>query len=253
MACLTSAEREFIREMYSLKAGGLPTVLEATGPTGHRLASAALRACELVVVTDLRYRRAERIEALGLEPSRATVVRGLAEFHASACLEVLSSELLPAIAAVREEYGSTAFGESRQGFDFFEAESREALCELDDLTRRRAIAASRVLTEARAAADRAGPGGLCDLLEKHCASLTEIMEERAEHNNPVVAAVGGIVAGIGFLALGLCSAFNQGRGCNDPAAQAMGGFFVAWGLGVILASGGSDTSEDDDFEGGGPL
>jgi hypothetical protein len=255
MGCL-SCEDEVIQAMNAAKVEGLPAVLEAAGPKGHRLAAGVFQASQLVVTADLRFREAERVEALGLDPGRATTVRELAKFRNDACLEVLEEEVVPAIAAVREEFGHEREIDTKRAFDFFEAESREALARTD-LNGRRAAMAGRVIDRTRWIADEAGIDGLCTVLERRCARLIELRREREEHNNPVGVAIGAAIAATGFLILGICSALSQGRPCRSVEVDFIARLHIMGGLFIMLAfAGGEEDGQDEVDEDGfgeGPL
>ncbi len=74
-------EYEFVQNCNAGKPGVLAFVLEIADPKAHRLTSKLLDAVALTVTSDMRFREAERIEALGLDSSRAIAAREGAKRH----------------------------------------------------------------------------------------------------------------------------------------------------------------------------
>jgi hypothetical protein len=245
----TSDEQELVRDMNTARAA-LPTILEAAGPSGHRLTSGVFDATQHAVAADLHFREAERVEALGLDPSRAATPRTRARFRNQACLDSIDSEVMPAIDNVRREFGDQREIDATQAFDFFEVESRELLAQMD-LNRSRATTAGRVLAETRATANEAGIAGLCDLIEGHMSRLADLRREREEHNGPIAVAIGGALAATGFLIYGICSALSGGRPCTNSTVTNIAEAF--WTAGGILILIGLGSGRDIDEGGSGPM
>lgn len=248
MECLTR-EQEFLQRTNGVMASGLPTILEAAGPKAHRLTKSLLEACQLVITSDLHFREAERIEALGLDPARARTARQQAKFRNDACLEILEDQVRPAIAKVRKKFGAKKRTKCKRAFDFFELECREALVRVD-MSQRQAAIAGRLLTRTRTVADEVGIDGLCMALDRRCKQLIQLRKEREEHNNPVVAAIGVGIIGLGLLIFGICSALSAGRTCRNGTVQFVSTVLILFGLAVLLMALGSDDTRGGDGGGG---
>lgn len=247
-----SLEHDFSERVDALTGTGLPRIRDAAGGKGHRLAAAVFDVGKLAIMSDLRFREAERVEALELDHGRATAAREIAMFRNAACLELLRDELRPAIAAVREEFGEPdgyTRDETNPAFYAFEREARDALMGID-LNMRRARAAGRTLSRLREMADQEGIPGLCGVLDRHCERLIELREDRPSHNGPVGWVIGGAIAATGFAIIGICSAVSTGRLCRNPLVNFIGGVHIGVGLFVIAISGGQgeDPGSDSDID-----
>lgn len=192
----------------------LPAVEEVAGPIVKGLAGRAVQSFEYALVADLRYREAERAEALGFANDRA---RAAADRQNETCLELLNADVPEAIAQVRQEFRGRAL-DIRRELALFEAEARDQIIDTD-FSKRDADTAARIVTQTVATASESGIEGLCDLLQEHTTQLADLRRERPEHNNPINAAIGAfcIVAGVATIAV--CALANFPNGCRNPRAQ----------------------------------
>jgi hypothetical protein len=222
-------------------SGLLPRVHETAGPKGQQLATSLFDAVPLIVIADMRFREAERIEVLGLDRSRAAAAREGAKRYNAAGLEVLTQRVLPALEEVRTEFGES--GTDPRPFSVFDMEAREQLAKTD-MNRRRTAIARRLLSDTVTAGTDSGVGGLCDRLQHECGRLIELCRERDEHNGPVGAIVGGVVALVGGVIIGVCSILSAPEACSDPQALLWGGMFIAVGVLIIAVSNSSSEPEE---------
>lgn len=244
-----ATEQEFVQSFNATTSGLLPRVLEVAGPKGHRLTASLFDAVSLTGIADMRFREAERIEALGLDRSRASVVRQGAMRYNAAGLEVLIQDVLPAIKEVQKEFGRAAI--DPQAFKVFEMEAREQIARTD-MSGRRAAIARRLLHDTITAGTDAGIGGLCDRLQHDCNRLIELCRKREKHNGLLGQAAGALMAGVGFLMIGICAALSAGQVCRNPTVLLWGGIFIAAGVLIFLVfSNAGPPVSDDSGEGGG--
>jgi hypothetical protein len=236
-------EHGFIASFDATTSGRLPRVHELAGPRGQQLATSLFDALPLVVIADMRFREAERLEGLGLDRSRAAAAREGARRYNTASLEVLTQQVLPAIEEIRTEFGEATI--DPRPLRVFDMEAREQLAK-SDLNGRRAAIARRLLSDAVTAGTDSGIGGLCDRLQHDGGQLIELCREREEHNNPIGLVVGGLVALAGIVIIGICNIQALPNSCSDPQALLWGGMFIAvGGLIIAVTSGASSETPED--------
>jgi len=223
-----------MERIHSTKAAVLPAAEEVAGVAARRMTDQLLQSVERSVVADFRYREAERVVALGLDEGRAQSSRHAADRHNAACLDLLTDQVPTAIEDVRREFGDLEI-DARQALSMFAEEVRYQVSEAD-FTGEQAAKAERVLDETIATAEASGIRGLCDRLDEHVDDFIELRRERPHHNNPVAFVVGGILAGIGAIMLGICWAVSGPGGCTNGDVLFWSGAFISSGLFIILAS-----------------
>jgi hypothetical protein len=222
---------ERVERINAAKCALLPQVLDAAGPSVHRLTDKFIQAAEFVEMADARYRKDERAHALGL--TRADATRAAADRYNDAALELLTEDVPDAIKAVREEFGDKEI-DARKPLALFEQEIRERIA-TTDISGAEAEAAGRMLTETIEVANQSGIGGLCDRLDQQVAELAELRRRRPEHNDPVRLVVGLIVIGIGAIIIGVCWAVTLG-GCRSNTVLGVAYLVFLLGITIIVSS-----------------
>jgi len=224
-------DQQRMAPIRSANARFLTRVQEDVGPVAHGVADRFLRAIDLQLMADYRYREAESVEALGLESERAQTARRAADRYNDACLEVLMDDIAPAIEEVRQQFGGRTI-DIRDSMAMFEQEGREQIADLD-LTSAQAVVASRTLSETIAIANDSGINGLCDQLQGQASQFAALRRRRPEHNDPTHIITGAILLGIGATIIAICMAASGPGLCTNATALLLAAFFFAAG-GLIL-------------------
>jgi hypothetical protein len=226
-----SSEQHQVERIRAARMAATAPVLDAAGPAAHRLTDGLLRAAESSATADLRYRRAERLEALGLDRTRTQAVRRSADRHNQVAIELLE-QAAPTIEEIRREFGDRRI-DATTALGVFAEEAREQIADAD-LSGEEAALGERLLAETLETANESGIAGVCDRLERDVSRLTELRRERPEHNNPIAFVVGGIAAGLGAVILGICWAVSGPGGCTNPTVLQISGGLIAFGLLIIV-------------------
>jgi hypothetical protein len=226
--------------MRNARTTALARIQEAAGPAAHQLADRMYQAIDFQLTADLRYREAERAEAIGLNDGRAQAARRVADRYNAACIELLTEEVPSALREVRDQFGDQRV-DFRESLAVLEAEGLEQLASMD-LKGDHAAAAAKTIRETVAVANDSGISGLCERLQNQTLEFAELRRERPLHNDPVTVIVGALMCGIAATMLGVCWALTPTTGCRDAtvlgivfALCVFGGFVLLTQLLAIFA------------------
>lgn len=207
--------------MESIRPIGVPELSD--------VADVYTRASTLSVLSDIRFREAERRELFKPRGEHTGQLRRSANLQNEACLELLGEPAHLAVSHLQTRFeGTPIAGDS---LDFFRGQIQEALIENDF----KAADLGKFLEQEDktfSIARESGVDGVCSELLRGGDHLIALRKRRAEHNDPVTTVIGGLIVLAGALTLGICAAVSGGSCRNDTA------LFVGWaliGLGVAYA------------------
>jgi hypothetical protein len=149
---------------------------------------------EIVGVSEVAFREAERCEEFEAQPERGAAALARARSYSEYALRALREDLPPAIEAVREELLGLGEVNTQATFEAAEAFTRDRVIDLDlsvyDAREARGI------INAKFEAGRQGPAALCDSLLRDVGSFVELRERREGQNDPLSGAVAALFTGL---------------------------------------------------------
>lgn len=188
------------------------------------------QASALAVLSDIRYREAERREIFEPDNDHSRQLRRSADLQNEACIELLGEPAQSAVSRLQTAFADTPI--TPRSLDIFHGQVQEALIETDF----KAADVGKFLEQADktfSIARESGVNGVCSELLKGGDHLVALRKRRAEHNDPVSTVIGGVAIALGSLILGLCAA-TSGGACRDSAALAIGGCLIGFGIIALI-------------------
>jgi hypothetical protein len=204
---------------------------ELTGPPVQRFFAGCADVGELLAMSDVRFREAERCRALGVQQGRAEDAFAAGKRYNDILRRQLAEEVPALIRDLREHLAGMGDVDATAIFNLGEQTARDTLADLP-LTADEARGADRLLRKGFEAG-RAGGEALCDFMQEHVDELVRRQAEREKHNEPVSVFFGAVALVAAIAVMITCSRAGT---CGTVGIIVLVGFLVLVG-GVMIFQG----------------
>lgn len=232
---MTSSDQESIQRYTAAGADFVERL--TSSPQIGALASAVVDVGGLVLVSDRRFRAAERRRALRIDEGRAEIDFRIAEKYNRMAIDELTStvpNLLREVQATLEPGKGTP---KNLELDVIEETLREQLADMDI----KGSSAEAMDQEMRRCFERArssGATGVCEVMDEKLEELIDLRRRRATQNDPTTVIFGTIFLVAGVIHMISCATSGT---CGTPGnialamlLFALAGAFFAAGVGMLV-------------------